>query len=145
MAVAIASGDVDYAVTAVSGGLISLAEKGAVKVIGGALTEEAGIDGQQIVVSDAAFQAGLTAPSALGGKSYAITQSGSSFHYVGSNIAAAEGVEMSYKPLQKVGAIIGALRSGQVDAWNIVPHIAKPLASVGGIHIIGSGHDSLPK
>jgi len=144
MAVAIASGDVDYAVTAVSGGLISLAEKGAVKVIGGALTEEAGIDGQQIVVSDAAFQAGLTAPSALGGKSYAITQSGSSFHYVGSNIAAAEGVEMSYKPLQKVGAIIGALRSGQVDAWNIVPHIAKPLAGAGAIHIIGAVQDYLP-
>ena len=38
MAVAIASGDVDYAVTAVSGGLINLAEKGAIKVIGGALS-----------------------------------------------------------------------------------------------------------
>lgn len=46
MAVAIASGDVDYAVTAISGGLVSLADKGAIKVIGGALQEEAGIDGQ---------------------------------------------------------------------------------------------------
>ena len=34
MAVAIASGDVDYAVTAISGGLVSLADKGAIKVIG---------------------------------------------------------------------------------------------------------------
>ena len=33
MAVAVASGDIDYAVTAISGGLISLAEKGAVKVL----------------------------------------------------------------------------------------------------------------
>jgi len=48
MAVAIASGDVDYAVTAVSGGLINLAEKGAIKVIGGALSEEDGIDGDAI-------------------------------------------------------------------------------------------------
>jgi NitT/TauT family transport system substrate-binding protein len=47
MAVAIASGDVDYAVTAISGGLISLADKGAIKVIGGALSEEPGIDGQK--------------------------------------------------------------------------------------------------
>lgn len=47
MAVAVASKDVDYAVTAISGGLISLAEKGAAKVIGGALMEEAGIDGQK--------------------------------------------------------------------------------------------------
>ena len=35
---------------------------------------------------------------------------------------------MSFKPLQKVGAVIGALKSGQIDAWSIVPHIAKPLA-----------------
>lgn len=144
MAVAIASGDVDYAVTAVSGGLISLADKGAVKVIGGALTEEAGIDGQQIIVSDAAFQSGVTSPAQLAGKGYAVTQSGSSFHYVGSNIAAKEGIEMSFKPLQKVGAIIGALKSGQVDAWNIVPHIAKPLAGSGAVHIIGAVQDFLP-
>ena len=70
MAVAIASGDVDYAVTAVSGGLISLADKGAIKVIGGALSEEKGIDGQNILASDAAFKAGLTSPAALGGKTF---------------------------------------------------------------------------
>lgn len=144
MAVAIASGDVDYAVTAVTGGLISLAEKGAVKVIGGALKEEQGIDGQQILVSDAAFKSGVTDPAMLGGKDYAVTQAGSSFHYVGSHIAKAEGIEISYRPLQKVGAIIGALRSGQVDAWNIVPHIAKPLAGSGAVHIIGAVQDYIP-
>ncbi len=144
MAVAIASGDADYAVTAISGGLISLAEKGATKVIGGALSEESGIDGQKILASDAAFQAGLTTPAQLGGRKYAVTQSGSSFHYMGSKIAAAEGVEVSFKPLQKVGAIIGAMKSGQVDAWSIVPHIAKPLAKSGAVHIIGDVADYLP-
>lgn len=144
MAVAIASGDVDYAVTAISGGLISLAQKGAIKVIGGALSEEPGIDGQKILASDAAFQAGLTSPGALGGKSFGMTTAGSSFHYMGSKIAMAEGVEMSFKPLQKVGAIIGALKSGQIDAWSIVPHIAKPLAGSGAVHIIGNVSDYLP-
>jgi NitT/TauT family transport system substrate-binding protein len=144
MAVAIASGDADYAVTAISGGLISLAEKGATKVIGGALSEESGIDGQKILASDAAFQAGLTTPAQLAGKKYAVTQSGSSFHYMGSKIAAAEGVEVSFKPLQKVGAIIGAMKSGQVDAWSIVPHIAKPLAKSGALHIIGDVADYIP-
>jgi len=129
MAVAIASGDVDFAVSAVTGGLISLADKGAVKVIGGVLTEEEGIDGMQILVSDAAYQDGVTSPAMLDGRSYGLTQTGSSFHYVGSQIEKAEGVEMSYRPLQKVGAIIGALKSWQIDAWNIVPHIAKPLAA----------------
>ena len=144
MAVAIASGDIDYAVTAVSGGLISLAQKGAIKVVGGALSEDSNLDGQQILVSDAAFQAGVTEPSKLAGKSFGITQSGSSFHYMGSQIADAEGVELSFKPLQKVGAVIGALKSGQIDAWSIVPHIAKPLAGSGAVHIIGAVKDYVP-
>ncbi|MFQ5624174.1 MAG: ABC transporter substrate-binding protein [Paracoccaceae bacterium] len=144
MAVAIASGDVDYAVTAISGGLISLAEKGALKVIGGALSEEKGIDGQKILASNAAFDAGLTAPSQLDGKTFGMTQAGSSFHYMGSKIAAKEGVTVRFKPLQKVGAIIGAIKSGQIDAWSIVPHIAKPLAGAGAVHIIGDVADYIP-
>ncbi len=144
MAVAIASGDVDYAVTAVSGGLISLAQKGAIKVIGGALSEEPGIDGQKILASDAAFKAGLTDPAAFNGHAFGITTAGSSFHYMGAKIAAAEGASLRYKPLQKVGPIIGALKSGQIDAWSIVPHIAKPLSKSGAVHIIGNVADYLP-
>lgn len=144
MAVAIASGDAEYAVTAISGGLISLAEKGAARVIAGALSEEKGIDGQKILVSDAAFQSGLTSPAQLDGKSFGITQAGSSFHYMGARIAEAEGATLTFKPLQKVGAIIGALKSGQIDAWSIVPHIAKPLAGSGAVHIIGNVADYLP-
>ena len=144
MAVAIASGDIDYAVTAMSGGLISLADKGAIKVIGGALSEEAGIDGQKYLVSDAAFQAGVKTPKDLAGKRFAVTQAGSSFHYMGSKMTKAEGIEMSFTPLQKVGAIIGAMKSGQVDGWSIVPHIAKPLAGSGKVHIIGNVADYIP-
>jgi NitT/TauT family transport system substrate-binding protein len=144
MAVAIASGDVDYAVTAVSGGLINLAEKGAIKVIGGALSEEAGIDGQKYLISDASYQAGIKTLKDLDGKKYAITQAGSSFHYMGSKMAAAEGIELSFTPLQKVGAIIGAMKSGQVDGWSIVPHIAKPLAKAGAWHMIANVSDYIP-
>ena len=144
MAVAIASGDIDYAVTAISGGLISLAQKGAIKVIGGAASEEDGIDGQIILASDAAYQAGVTDCSKIDGKSWGLTQTGSSFHYVGAKIAEKEGISLSYKPLQKVGAVIGALKSGQIDAWNIVPHIAKPLIASGAVHDIGRVQTYLP-
>ncbi|MGR3760134.1 ABC transporter substrate-binding protein [Roseobacteraceae bacterium NS-SX3] len=144
MAVAIASGDVDYAVTAMSGALVSLADKGAVKIIGGALSEEDGIDGQKYLVSDAAYQAGVTSPAQLDGKSYGMTTAGSSFHYMGAKLAEKEGISLTFKPLQKVGAIIGALKSGQIDAWSIVPHIAKPLAGSGAVHIIGNVSDYLP-
>ena len=144
MAVAIASGDTGYAMTAVSGGLISLAEKGVAKVIGGALTEEPGISGQKILASNAAFEAGLTDPSMLGGKKFGVTQAGSSFHYMGSKIAEAEGLEMSFKPLQKTGAVIGAIRTGQIDAWSIVPNIAETLAQSGAVKIIGEVADYIP-
>jgi NitT/TauT family transport system substrate-binding protein len=63
---------------------------------------------------------------------------------MGSKMAAAENIKLSFVPLQKVGAIIGALKSGQVDAWSIVPHIAKPLSRGGSIHIIGNVADYLP-
>ncbi|MCE8514540.1 ABC transporter substrate-binding protein [Ruegeria pomeroyi] len=144
MAVAIASGDADYAVTAITGGLISLAEKGAAKVIGGALSEEKGIDGQMILASNAAYDAGLTSAAALDGRSFAVTQPGSSFHYMGAKIAAAEGASVKFTPLQKVGAIIGALKSGQVDAWTIVPHIGKALSGGGAVKHIGMVADYLP-
>lgn len=147
MAVAIASGDIDYGITAVTGGLINLADKGAVKIIGGALHEEAGIDGSAIIVSDAAYKAGITSPDKLAGRSFAITQAGSSFHYMAARIAEKEGIPMdqiTLRPLQKVGNIIGALKSGQVDAWAIVPHIAKALAGGGAVHIIGWVHDYAP-
>ncbi len=147
MAVAIASGDVDFGVTAVSGGLINLAGKGAIKVIGGALHEEQGIDGQMIIASKQAIDSGLKTPADLKGRSFGITQTGSSFHYMIHKIAQKEGFSSSdirLKPLQKVGAIIGALKSGQIDAWCIVPHIAKSLAKSPNIEIIGKISDYIP-
>ncbi|MCV6574741.1 MAG: ABC transporter substrate-binding protein [Cohaesibacter sp.] len=147
MAVAIASGDVDFGVTAISGGLINLAQKGAIKVIGGALHEEKGIDGQMILASKKAFDAGLKSPANLKGHSYGITQAGSSFHYMAHKIAQKEGFagsEIKVKPLQKVGAIIGALKSEQIDAWSIVPHIAKGLGKAPTVEIIGKIADYIP-
>lgn len=147
MAVAIASGDVDFGVTAISGGLINLAQKGAIKVVGGALHEEKGVDGQMILVSKKAYDAGVTTPAKLRGRTFGITQTGSSFHYMAHKIAQKEGFsgkEIKVKPLQKVGAIIGALKSGQIDGWSIVPHIAKALSKSPKIVSIGKIADYIP-
>lgn len=144
MAVAIASGDVDFGVTAITGGLISLANKGAVKVFGGALTEEPGIDGQKILASNAAFDAGVKTPKDMDGKRFGVTTAGSSFHYMGSKVAEKEGIKLEFVPLQKVGAVIGALKSGQIDAWSIVPNIAGGLTGANAAHQIGVIADYLP-
>jgi NitT/TauT family transport system substrate-binding protein len=147
MAVAIASGDLDYAMTAITGGLISLADKGAIKVIAGALKEEPGIEGQVILASNAAFEDGLTTPAQLAGRRFGITQSGSSFHYMAAKIAEKAGLApgaIELTPLQKVPAIIGALKTGQIDAWTIVPNIAKGLTESGGAKEIGKVADYIP-
>lgn len=144
MAIAIASGDTGYGMTAITGGLLSLAQKGVAKVIGGALSEQKGVPGEKILASVKAYEGGLTDPSKLDGKTFGITQPGSSFHYMGSKIAAAVGATVHFKPLQTTGALIGAIKSGQIDAWSIVPNIAEPLAAAGAVKIIGEVADYLP-
>lgn len=147
MAVAIASGDADFGVTAMSGGLISLAQKDAVKVFGGALTEEEGTPGAIIIASNQAYEAGLTDPSKLAGKSFGITTAGSSFHFMAHKIAQANGIDLAdiqLRPLQKLGAIVGAISTGQIDAWAIQPNVAKKLIREGAVKQIGLVSDYAP-
>jgi len=147
MAVAIASGDVDFGITAVTAGLISLADKGAVKVIGGALEEAPGVEGEKIIVSKKAYDEGVTTPAKLKGRSFGITTTGSSFHYMAHKIAQKEGFpdsDIHLKTLQKVPTIIAALKSGQIDAWSIVPNIADALTRGKRVVEIGKISDYIP-
>ena len=144
MAVAIASGDVDFGMTAMSGGLVSLAEKGVVRIIGGALQETPEVEGQKILVSKAAYDAGVTSPDKLKGRSFGITTTGSSFHYMAHKIADKAGfarTDLQLKPLQKVPAVIASLKSGQIDAWSIVPNIAGALTKGPEVVEIGKVSD----
>ncbi len=147
VAVAIASGDVDFGLTALTAGFFNLAGKGALKVIGGHMHEEAGYDGSAVLASNQAYAAGFTSVDKIRGRSLGITQLGSSFHYMAGQIAEKEGFplsEIKLRPLQKVGAIIGALKSGQVDAMIIVPHIARALDKAGAAKIVGWMYDYAP-
>ncbi|WP_290691525.1 MULTISPECIES: ABC transporter substrate-binding protein [unclassified Haematobacter] len=147
MAVAIASRDADFGVTAMSGGLISLAEKDAIKVIGGALSEEKGLVGNVILASNKAHEAGLTDPSKLGGHSFGITTAGSSFHFMAHKIAQANNIpmdEIQLRPLQKLGAIVGALSTGQIDAWAIQPNVARKMIRENAAQQIGLVSDYAP-
>jgi NitT/TauT family transport system substrate-binding protein len=63
IAAAAVSGDIDVGITALTGGFFNLAEKGALKVIGGGLHEQRGYEGSAILVSNKAYAAGLTSPT----------------------------------------------------------------------------------
>ncbi|MFX8437305.1 hypothetical protein ABTL87_19295, partial [Acinetobacter baumannii] len=79
--------------------------------------------------------------------SFGITTTGSSFHYMAYKIAEANKIPMSaitLRPLQKVGAVVGALTSGQIDAWAIQPNIAKKMLAQGAAKQIGIVSDYAP-
>ncbi|WP_372019436.1 ABC transporter substrate-binding protein [Tistrella mobilis] len=147
VAVAIASGDADFGVTAFTAGFYNLAGKGALKVIAGQSAEIAGQDGSAILVSNKAWDEGFRSVDDFPGHSLAMTQTGSSFHYMIGRIAEARGFDLSkvdLKPLQAVPNMIAALKSGQVDAMIIVPHIAKGLVDSGAAKMIGRVADIAP-
>lgn len=144
IAVATASGDVDFGVTGVTGGLMNLAEKNAIRIVGGVLHEKKGVDGMIVLASNKAYEAGLTSVDKLPGHSMAMTQVGSTFHYMTSRIADAQGwdiADVKLIPLQKVGSMVAAIKSGQTDAMIMVPHIAKPMAGSGEVKQIGKLND----
>jgi NitT/TauT family transport system substrate-binding protein len=147
IAAAAVSGDIDVGVTALTGGFFNLAEKGTLKVIGGGLHEEKGYEGAAILVSDKAYAAGLTGLGMLPGHSFAITQYGSSFHYMVGRIAEAEGFNIktvTLRPVQTVANMLAALSSGQVDATIAIASQAKPLAAAGQAHILAWAGDVVP-
>jgi NitT/TauT family transport system substrate-binding protein len=147
IAAAAVSGDIDVGVTALTGGFFNLAEKGTLKVIGGGMHEQRSYEGSAILVSNKAFDAGLTSPDKLAGHSFAITQYGSSFHYMLGRIAEVEHFDVksvSLRPVQLVPNMIAAVQSGQVDATIAIASQAKPLAASGQAHIIGWIGDIVP-
>ncbi len=147
IAAAAVSGDIDVGVTALTGGFFNLAEKGVLKVIGGGLHEQRGYPGSAILASDAAYSAGLTSPAKLAGHSFAITQYGSSFHYMLGRIAEAEHFDagsVTLRPVQQIANMVAALGSGQVDATIAIASMAKPLEASGQAHIIGWAGDIVP-
>ena len=140
IAVATASGDVDFGITGVTGGLMNLAEKDAIRIVGGVLHEKKGVDGMMIMASNDAYDAGMTTVDDIKGHSVAMTQVGSTFHYMTNLIADSKGwdmAEMKMVPLQKVGSMVAALKSGQVDVMLMVPHVAKALTNAGAAHELG--------
>jgi NitT/TauT family transport system substrate-binding protein len=147
IAAAAVAGDIDVGVTALTGGFFNLAEKGTLKVIGGGLHEEHGYEGSAILVSDHAFDGGLTSPAKLAGHSFAITQYGSSFHYMLGRIAEAEHFDVAsvtLRPVQQIANMVAAVSSNQVDATIAIASMAKPVAAAGQGHIIGWVGDIVP-
>ncbi len=147
VAVAIASGDADFGATGFTAGLFNIAGKGVLKVVAAQFSEVKGFESNALVASPKAHAAGLTTPAALKGKAFALTQTGSTFHYMVGGIAQASGFDIDaieLKPLQTVGNMVGALKSSQVDAAILPSFIARSLDKSGDAKIIAWVGDLAP-
>lgn len=140
VAVAIVSGDLDFGVTAFSAALYNLAGKGAIKVIAAQAREEPGYALNAYLAGAKAHAAGFNSLAQFQGRSVAITQMGSSFHYtvglladkLGFNIASVRLVA-----LQSIPNMISALRGGQVEGAILPATVATPLITSGDAVLLG--------
>jgi NitT/TauT family transport system substrate-binding protein len=147
IAAAAVSGDTDMGITALTGGFFALAGRGELVVIGGGLHEQRGLKLTAVLASRKAYDAGLTSLDKLGGKSFGITQYGSSFHYMAGRLAETQNFDLkslTLRPLQTVQNMVAAVRTGQVDATMAIASMATPAAASGEAVIIGWVGDHVP-
>jgi NitT/TauT family transport system substrate-binding protein len=147
IAVATASGDVDFGITAFTAGLYNLAGKGTLKVIGGMSREKAGYPLIGYFASNNAYAAGLKTPKDLAGKRVAVTQTGSSFHYSLGLLADKYGFKLAdvkVLPLQSLSNVAAALKGETVDAALLPVSTARKLIDDGGAKLLGWVGDETP-
>jgi NitT/TauT family transport system substrate-binding protein len=140
IAVAVASGSVDFGHTGASAGFYTLAGQGALKIIAAASREAPGFRVNGVVASNRAFDAGLHGLKDLGGHSVAISQFGSPPHYSLALIeekyrVAPQSVRIT--ALQSNPNILSALTGGQVDASVMLAAAMMPAVGRGEMHLLG--------
>jgi NitT/TauT family transport system substrate-binding protein len=147
IAVAVASGDVEFGVTAFTGGLFNLAGKGVLKILAGQSREAPGYPLVAYLAGKAAFAAGLKSPQDLVGHSIGITQVGSSFHYCVGLLARKYGLDlarMKLVPLQSLTNVASALKGGRIEAALLPATSAQPLLDSGDAELLGWVGDETP-
>jgi NitT/TauT family transport system substrate-binding protein len=119
IALAVASGDVDFGTTGISNPFFVLGKAGSLKIIGGDTTEHPGFHSIGFIASNQAYAAGLKSMADAAGHSFGLTQIGSPLHY--SLAAVLDKYSEDLKTvrviaLQSNSNVASSLIGGQVDA-----------------------------
>lgn len=147
IAVAAAAGDIDVGVTAFTAGFYTLAGKSGLRVIAGQSREEPGYHLIAYLATPKAWDEGLREPKDLAGKTVAITQVGSSFHYSLGLLAEKYRFDLNsvkLRPVQSMSNMATTLTGGGVDAALIPATVAEPLIQSGKARLIGWVGDYTP-
>lgn len=147
IAVAVAAGEAEFGITGLTGGFFNLAGRGALRIVAAQSREEPGYEFVAYVASKKAFDAGFVDPSKFAGKTVAITQTGSTFHYMLGMLAEKRGfklAELNLRPLQSIANVTAALKGEQVDAALLPANNAHAAEREGFGKIVGWVHQETP-
>ncbi|MGI4814286.1 MAG: ABC transporter substrate-binding protein [Janthinobacterium lividum] len=147
VAVAVASGDAQFGVTALSAGFYNMAGKKALKLIASAGREEPGFSSVPYFVSAKSFASGVHAPKDLAGKTVGLTQVGSPAHFSLAKLAEKYKFPLAsirLVPLQSFPNIVAATKGGAIDGGILASFSAFPAQDRGDGKIIGWVGDETP-
>jgi NitT/TauT family transport system substrate-binding protein len=140
VAVAVASGDLDFGDAAETAALYNLADGGRTHIIASGAAEAPTFHSLALVASNDAYAAGLKSAKDLPGHSFALTQMGTGLQYSLGRIAAKEGFDIGavkLMPLQSNPNIASALSGGRADAAVFDTTNAQPLIDKGEVKLLG--------
>lgn len=130
IAVSTASSQVDVGATGITASLFNMAASGQkLAIVADKGREEKGYSSSALIVTTDNYNKGVTSLEALKGKRVGITQKGSTFHYMIGRMLETKGMsldDVQLIPLGKLGAVMAALESKQIDAAILnEPNISK--------------------
>lgn len=140
IAVAVASGDLDFGIAATTAALYSLAGQGTLRIIGGGMSEAPGFHYLAYLAANAAYQSGLKTVQDLPGRSVALTQMGTGLQYSLGLVAQKYGFDVKsiiLLSLQSNANIASALAGGRTDAAVFSSTGALPLLERQEVHLLG--------
>jgi NitT/TauT family transport system substrate-binding protein len=147
IAVAVASGDIDFGHTGFSGGFYGLASQGVLRVIGGGASEIPGYHNQPFLASNKAWDAGLRSLKDMPRHSFAVSQIGSPPHYALGLAAQKYGFDIKsvrILPLQSIPATVAAITGGQADAGGMTGSLGVAMLGRGDAKLLAYIGDETP-
>jgi NitT/TauT family transport system substrate-binding protein len=147
IAVAAASGAIDFGNAGFTGGFYGLAGDGALRIVSGGASEVRGYHNQAFLASNKAWDAGLRSLKDMPGHSFAVSQIGSPPHYAMGLAAQKYGFDLKsvrILPLQSIPATEAALTGGQADASGATGSLAGGILARGDAKLLGYMGDETP-
>ncbi len=136
---AVVSRDIDVGMTGTTAAAFNLAAKGGFKIIAGSTRDAPNFPLNALLISNRAFEMGITSFAQMTGRRVAMTTAGSTHHYDIGGLAKKNGIPLAsivLVPLNDYGNIIAALQTSQVDAAILPPAQTRRLVDAKGAHFI---------